>query len=568
MAIFLRVGSSSRSLGTANFLAANSLATAPQGRAALLRIDRERVVDVESFPLSALERLSQGRESMATPDLHGAKPAPLLAIKSTPRKSWQAQKCSPRAHLRRTSASYTTARSATSALERRAEPVAQEVGGRSMSNFNERIHGRPDLARRWVRAFACSVVIVATAGHVQAQEVVLGSNLQGLLTFARAQSPELKAMRQEADAAAQRVGPAGALPDPVLRVELMNINNYGSDMSPSLLPWKVGETKYTLMQALPLWGKRDLKRDAASADARQADARADAAWAELAARIKATYAEYYRAAGNERLSTEVLGLMARLEQVSQTRYAGGIAGQSDAIRAQLEQTAMRAELIALDGEKRQIRARLNALLARDSAAPLAEPLALRPVPPVTTADAASLAERARTRNPLIQAELARVAAAQKNRDLTQRNRYPDLTIGVSPSQMGSRITTWGVMVEMNIPLQQDSRRSEEREAEAMVAAARSRTESLSQQLLGDLAVNLAGLEAARRTETLVKTQLLPQSELGLQSALAAYENGKAEFSMLLEAQRQIRKARQEILKSQVEAQMRLAEIERILGEDL
>ena len=102
----------------------------------------------------------------------------------------------------------------------------------------------------------------------------------------------------------------------------------------------------------------------------------------------------------------------------------------------------------------------------------------------------------------------------------------------------------------------------------MVSAARSRAESLSQQLLGDLAVNLAGLEAARRTETLVKTQLLPQSELGLQSALAAYENGKAEFSMLLEAQRQIRKARQEVLKSQVEAQMRLAEIERIVGEDL
>ncbi len=414
------------------------------------------------------------------------------------------------------------------------------------------------------------VLLAATSlsGPVEAQETALGADLPGLLTFARTQSPELRAMQAEADAATQRVGPAGALPDPVLRVELMTSNTYRTDASPSLLPWKVGETKYTLMQSLPLWGKRDLKRDAASADARQADARSEAAWAELAARIKATYAEYYRAAGNERLSSEVLGLMARLEQVSQARYAGGLAGQSDAIRAQLEQTAMRAELIALDGEKRQIRARLNALLARDSTAPLADPLALRTIPPVTTADAASLAERARTRNPLIQAELARVAAAQKNRDLTQRNRYPDLTVGVSPSQMGSRITTWGVMVEMNIPLQQESRRSQEREAEAMVAAARSRTESLSQQLLGDLAVNLAGLEAARRTEALVKTQLLPQSELGLQSALAAYENGKAEFSMLLEAQRQIRKARQEILKSQVEAQMRLAEIERILGEDL
>ena len=75
---------------------------------------------------------------------------------------------------------------------------------------------------------------------------------------------------------------------------------------------------------------------------------------ELAARIKATYAEYYRAAGNERLSTEVLGLMARLEQVSQARYAGGLAGQSDAIRAQLEQTAIQRVGFKYRGAGRQV----------------------------------------------------------------------------------------------------------------------------------------------------------------------------------------------------------------------
>jgi len=421
----------------------------------------------------------------------------------------------------------------------------------------------------WSRLLLCAALACAgPVGPVRAQDGDLGTDVQGLLAYARGQSPELRAMRQEADAAAQRVGPAGALPDPVLRVELMNINNYGTDASPNLLPWKVGETKYTLMQSLPLWGKRDVKRDAAAADARQAEARTDASWAELAARIKAAYAEYYRAAGNERLAGEVLGLMSRLELVAQSRYAGGLVGQQDAIRAQLEQTAMRAELIALDSEKRQIRARLNALLARDGTAPLAEPRVLRPVPALATADAASLAERARARNPQIVAELARVTAAQKSRELTQLNRYPDLTVGLSPSQVGSRITTWGVMVEMNIPLQQESRRSQERESEAMVSAARSRVDVLSQQLLGDLAVNLAGIDSARRTESLLKNQMLPQSELTLQSALSAYENGKAEFAMLLEAQRQIRKARQEILKAQVEAQMRLADIERILGEDL
>lgn len=425
------------------------------------------------------------------------------------------------------------------------------------------------LQMRHARRLLCALVVsTGAAAPVLAQDASLGTSVQGLLAYARTQSPEFGAMRQEADAAAQRVGPAGALPDPALRVELMNINNYGSNASPSLLPSRVGETKYTLMQTLPLWGKRDLRRDAAAADATQAAARADVTWAELAARIKASYAEYYRAAGNERLTREVLELMSRLEQIAQARYAGGLVPQQDAIRAQLEQTAMRFELIAFDNEKRQLRARMNGLLARDGAAPLADPQELRSVPAWTTSDAGMLAERARERNPQLQAELARLAGAQKNRDLTLRNRYPDLLVGVSPSQMGSRITQWGLMFEVNIPLQQESRRAQEREAEAMVGAARSRSQAVWNQLLGELAGNLSAFDAALRTQSLVSTQLLPQSQLSLQSSLAAYESGKVDFATLLDAQRQIRKARQELLKSQVEAQLRLADIERILGEDI
>ncbi|MDP3086064.1 MAG: TolC family protein [Rubrivivax sp.] len=421
---------------------------------------------------------------------------------------------------------------------------------------------------RWLRGLSVAALVSAgLAGPALAQEEALGANVQGLLAYARTQSPELGAMRQEADAATQRVQPAGALPDPVLRVELMNINNYGNDAPSSLLPWRVGETRYTLMQMLPGWGKRELRRDVAAADATQARARTEATWAELAARIKATYAEYYRAAGNERLAREVLDLMSRLEQIAQARYAGGLVAQQDSIRAQLEQTAMRSELIALDSEKRQLRARLNALLAREAAAPLAEPLLLRPLPPLASSDAATLAERARATNPLLQVEQARWLGAQKNRDLTWRNRYPDLQAGIAPTQMRSRITSWGLMLELNIPLQQESRRGQEREAEAMVSAARSRTEALALQLLGELGGQLAAFDAARRTESLIRTQMLPQSDLTLQSALVAYESGKVDFATLLDAQRQIRKARQDHLKTQVEAQIRLADIERIVGED-
>ena len=430
---------------------------------------------------------------------------------------------------------------------------------------------RRSVERRVAGLLAAAVLgagLAALAGPARAQDNALGASVQSLLDHARSQSPELAAMRFEAAAAQERVQPAGALPDPALRIELEDIGNYGTDARPSLLPWRVGGTKYTLMQTLPAWGKRGLRQDVAAADAQQAGARTAAAWSELAARIKTVYAQYYLAAGAERLTREILDLMVRLEQVAQARYAGGLVAQQDAIRAQIEQTAMRTELIAQDSEKRQLRARLNALLARDGAAPLAEPQALRPLPVLSAFDAAELARRAEAANPALRIEDARLLGAQRNRELTLRNRYPDVLVGVSPNQMGSRITTWGVMVELNIPLQQASRRSQEREAEAMVGAAHSRREALARQQRGELGANLAAIDAARRSEALVATQLLPQSELSLRSALAGYENGKVEFTALLEAQRQIRKARLDRLKAQVELQLRLAEIERIVGEDL
>jgi outer membrane protein TolC len=123
-------------------------------------------------------------------------------------------------------------------------------------------------------------------------------------------------------------------------------------------------------------------------------------------------------------------------------------------------------------------------------------------------------------------------------------------------------------VELNLPIQSDVLRAQQRESEAMLAAAQSRQEAAVSQALADLSDNLIALEAARQTEHLMTYSLMPQADLTWRAALAAYENGKADFATLLDAQRQIRQARLGQLKSQVEAQMRLAEIERLLGEDL
>ena len=64
------------------------------------------------------------------------------------------------------------------------------------------------------------------------------------------------------------------------------------------------------------------------------------------------------------------------------------------------------------------------------------------------------------------------------------------------------------------------------------------------------------------------TMLLVLSAIHLAVALAGYETGKVDFATLLDAQRQIRNARLALLRAQAGQQQRLAEIERLLGEDL
>ncbi|MBI5438146.1 MAG: TolC family protein [Nitrosomonadales bacterium] len=397
----------------------------------------------------------------------------------------------------------------------------------------------------------------------------LGSDLAGLLEYAREHNPEFAAMRHEADAAVQRVQPAATLPDPVFRAELMDITNRGMDKSPSLLPSQVGSTRYTLTQSMPWFGKRDLKQEAAGASADQAQGRTVATWAELAMQIKSAYAQYYYVAGSQIITRDLLDLFVQMEKVAQVRYANGLAAQQDAVRAQVEQTVMKTELVSLDNTKRQVEARLNALLSRPANTPLAAPQGLRGIPSTASMENYTVLEnRIREHNPDLFVDEAGIRASEKNRDLVYKNRYPDFALGISPTQSGNTVREWGVMVELNIPLQQETRRSQERESEAMLAAAKARKEATANRILSALAENLSGLDAAQHTESLSFSGLLPQANVTLESALAGYQTGRVDFATLLDAGRQILNAKLEILKARTDAQMRLAEIERLLGEDL
>jgi outer membrane protein TolC len=254
--------------------------------------------------------------------------------------------------------------------------------------------------------------------------------------------------------------------------------------------------------------------------------------------------------------------MLRLEQVAQARYAGGLAMQQDVIRAQVEQTGMRSDLIMLESEGSMLRAHQHAGPPRQR--PARRPRGAAPSTGPGETRLRTLEDRVRGRNRSFSRTTPR---SIRRRNATWPTRaLPRLHARRDARAMPELGQGMAVDGQFNIPLQQSSRRAMERESVMLPARASARTPRPTR--CSELAENLSGIEAARRTDQLATTSLLPQAELTFNSALAAYENGKVDFATLLEAQQQIRKARLNQIKAQAEAQMRLAEIEKLLGEEL
>lgn len=410
----------------------------------------------------------------------------------------------------------------------------------------------------WALLFAAPTVV--------ADEVRLGASLDELIAYARQHNPELAAQRLEAEAARERIEPAAALPDPKFQIELMDFTNAMSGGSTSLLPGEVGQTRYRVIQPLPFYGKRDLRGNVAGALASQAARGSDAVTLDIESRIKIAYTRYYQAAGQAAIVGEALTLVEALGRLVETRYSVGLVPQQDVLRAHSEVTSLKLDLVDIERRRRDAAAQLNAQLPRRATAPLAQPEGLPAVPNRLAFDA--LLEQARTASPELAREHYGVDAAANNRELVHLNRYPDFSVGLTNNRPKSGKDNWDLMLEVNIPLQQSSRRAQEREAEHRVNAAQSRVAAVEARLDGRIGETLAAFEASSDKARLLRDTLLPQSRANLEAAQAGYESGRVNFNTLIEAERQVLRSRLALLDADSEIRIRYAELERLVGAPL
>src|SRR6266540_2309462 len=393
------------------------------------------------------------------------------------------------------------------------------------------------------------------AGRAAAQGDTL--TLSDALRIAREANPMLRAARASATAAGERIGPAGALPDPQLQFGLMNrmASDFGNTMDPMTM------NQVQLMQMLPWPGKLGGAKRAVRHAAAATRADADEQERMLAAQVRMAY---YQTAYADR-ALDVMGrtreLLRNFLDVSTTMYAVGSAVQQDVLRAQVEVARMGEERVAMA-------ARLNALLGRSALSPI--PALELPetdtgeLPVVDSLVAWAIAQR-----PALVAGAERVAAADASLSAARRELFPDFTLGVQYQQRPQFPTMVSLMFGFTVPIFAGARQLPmRREAAAMRDMASAELANLQNETVAQIIETRARAVQDQNLIRLYRGSILPQAHAAVQASLSSYRVGRVTFMTLVDNQMTVNRYETETLRLLADYHQAVGELEAVVGREV
>jgi outer membrane protein TolC len=374
---------------------------------------------------------------------------------------------------------------------------------------------------------------------------LVGVALEDLLKEAEENSPQIRAAKQAWEAAKLVPSQKSALPDPEFVVHHVSVGSprpFAGYTNSDFAYLGLG-----ISQEFPYPGKRGLQSDIARRDAEIARESYEAVRRSVRAGVKETYLQL--AYVFETLQTlEAEGqLLQRLQQAADVRYRSGSGNQQDLLRAQLEQTKYLAEISHHDLEAAKLQYRIKQLLNRSHY---------------------DLLTAARGQNPELAAAEHAVERQRLQVDLARKDLYPDFSIHyewqrTDPTRFRAYYSlTFGVKVPIY-----KGKKQEPALAQAQNDLLRSRSALQGQGLAleAELGAQYATEQRTRDLLRIYREGLLPQARALADSALAAYQNSRLEFSEVLSALLEISRLNGEYWQILADHETAIARIEEIAG---
>ena len=407
-----------------------------------------------------------------------------------------------------------------------------------------------------------AVALLAATPALAADPLAREATLEAILKVALAQNPDLAEDRARVASARALTDQAGRLPDLQMKYE-----QWGVPLASPLALRQANAVMLGLSQTLPAPGARSARERVAAEEVVRTGAAEQVRRRELRAQVRRAFAEYYRADREAALHRQHVELTAQLVELSRASYRAGKRSQQDVLRMNLELSRLHRDLAHIEQERISARALLNALMNRDTDAPLGPPAEL---------DAAADWGLVGGGDPAIEAARTELAAAgasvrrsEAAVDLARRERlWPSVTVGADYMYMPlmEDAHAYGAMLMLNIPWLSPARGDAVRAAQASLAADRHALTSVRNVIRYEVRDARARHTAARSTLAILDADLMPQAKRNFDAVYASYAAGQGDAIGLVDALRSYLDVRLDRIRALVHLTNTAADLARATGE--
>jgi cobalt-zinc-cadmium efflux system outer membrane protein len=369
----------------------------------------------------------------------------------------------------------------------------------------------------------CVLALAITSLH--AEEKTLGplDLVNGLMQS----NPEIQAARARFDAATKRPSQARTLPDPAVSYTNFGVGHPFSRPNGSDFAYQ----GFGVSQEIPFPGKLGLASEQAKREAESEQQNYRSVVLSVTARLKVAWYEWLAVQKTIELTRKNRDLLSRFEEIARNRYTVGKGLQQDVLKAQLEVSMVEQQLVMLDEKRQRAEAEIASLLA--------VPAVVLRVPGEIQASSFSLPLeellKAINDSPYVlsQQKMLDASAVGVNRSL--KDFRPDFGVDLQWEHTGSNFPDYYVAtVHVKIPIYYARKqRYALEESYSRLAEAKQNYRSAQQQAVFQAKDQYLAIQSSERILELYKTTLLPQAQLTVDSATAAYEVGSVDFLTLL-----------------------------------
>lgn len=415
---------------------------------------------------------------------------------------------------------------------------------------------------RFISSFvSCFFLAVAPLSATESVAVSSGSiSLASTLDAARRGNPEIRVALKRWEAARKRAASEATPDKPRLDIERMYAPSGKTPLNGAEEKAVSLTVEFAFPTTLYLRGRRASKAAEVAEQVYRAKVR------EILAKTRTSYAMLYLSFKSRRLLDENIELMRRFAKVAESKFAGGSASESDALKAQVELTKMLNMGVVVDEERDLAGAMLNALMGRPAGEVLGTPRDLEPSrleKAREELEAVAFARRPELRQAALAAELSRTSLS-----LAKSEFLPDIMLSYRRRNDPMRGRTSDAVLGLSLPLWFWKPAAMVAEASAEKEMAAAELESARLMTAADLRTAFVRVQTAQRLAESYKTSLLPQAESALTVAESGYQAGRGSFLDLLDAQRSLLNFKLEYYQYLADYEQRAAELERVIGEEL